>query len=241
MSEIGFNSLSQSFGHGALLDEAALQIERGERIGLLGRNGCGKSTLLRILAGSQDPDSGTVRRRPGLTVADLPQEVPRDLAGTVRELLHAPLAGIESHGAWEDDEKIEKVALSLGLDLSSDLEGQSAGMCRRVLLARALIQEPDLLILDEPTNHLDIDAVDVLEEILQRWKGSFIFVTHDRAFLKRLATRIVDLDRGKLTSYECDYEMYLDRKAADMETEARHAATFDKKLAQEEAWIRGGI
>ena len=218
-----------------------MQIERGERIGLLGRNGCGKSTLLRILADAQEPDHGVIVRRAGLTVADLPQEVPRDLEGDVRSILHAPLAGIEAHGAWESEEKIEKIARSLGLDLDVQLKGQSAGMCRRVLLARALIQEPDLLILDEPTNHLDIEAVKVLEEILQRWKGSFIFVTHDRAFLKRLATRIVDLDRGKLTSYECDYETYLDRKAADMDTEAQHAATFDKKLAQEEAWIRRGV
>jgi ABC transport system ATP-binding/permease protein len=241
VSEIGFDSLSMSFGQGALLDETGMQIERGERVGLLGRNGCGKSTLLKILAGEQPPDSGEVLRRKGLTVASLSQEVPRELAGTVRENLHVPLEGIEAHGEWENDEKIERIARSLGLNLDDNVAGQSAGQSRRVLLAKALIQEPDLLILDEPTNHLDISAVQALEEIMQRWKGSVIFVTHDRAFLRKIATRILDLDRGKLESYECDYATYLVRKEANLLAEEQQNAVFDKKLAQEEVWIRGGI
>jgi len=241
VSEIGLASISLSFGHGVLLDRVDLQIERGERIGLLGRNGCGKSTLLRILAGTQEPDSGRIVRRPGLAVAHLPQEVPRHGGGDVRSSLHEALAGVEPHGPWENEERIERIARSLGLDPDARLEAQSAGMGRRVLLARALIPEPDLLILDEPTNHLDIETVHQLERLLQRWKGCLIFVTHDRAFLKQLASRIVDLDRGQLTSYECDYQTYLERKAADIQAELQQASNFDKKLAQEEAWIRGGI
>ncbi len=241
VSEIGFDALSMSFGHGALLDETGMQIERGERVGLLGRNGCGKSTLLRILAGDQAPDGGEVLRRKGLTVAALSQEVPRELSGTVRENLHQPLEGIEAHGEWENDEKIERIARSLGLDLEENVAGQSAGQSRRVLLAKALIQEPDLLILDEPTNHLDITAVRALEEILERWQGSVIFVTHDRAFLRKVATRILDLDRGKLESYECDYSTYLVRKEANLEAEEQQNAIFDKKLAQEEVWLRRGV
>jgi ATP-binding cassette subfamily F protein uup len=241
VSEIGFDALSMSFGHAALLDETGMQVERGERVALLGRNGCGKSTLLRILAGEQAPDTGVVRRRKGLTVAVLCQEVPRGLSGSVRSNLLAPLKGIDPHGTWENDEKIERIAASLGLQLEEEVAGQSAGMSRRVLLAQALIQEPDLLILDEPTNHLDITAVKALEEILQRWTGAVIFVTHDRAFLRRIATRILDLDRGKLASFDCGYRTYLVRKEADIEAEEQRNAVFDKKLSIEESWIRKGV
>ncbi|MFT7670063.1 MAG: ATP-binding cassette subfamily F protein uup [Planctomycetota bacterium] len=241
MSELGFDSLSFSFGAAQLLDGASLQVEQGEHIGLLGRNGCGKSTLLKILGGELDPDGGTITRRNDLSVASLPQDVPRDISGTVRELLHAPLKGIDAHGSWENDERIDRIATKLRLDLDAELADQSAGTKRRALLARALVQEPDLLLLDEPTNHLDIEAVRSLEELLQRYRGAIIFVTHDRAFLRSLSTRIIDLDRGKLASYECDYEKFLERKEALLEAEATNDAEFDKKLKQEEAWLRRGV
>ncbi len=241
MSELGIEGLGISFGARPLLEGASLQIERGERIGLLGRNGCGKSTLLRILGGELEPDSGKISRRKGLSVASLPQEVPRELSGTIHQLLHEPLEGIEAHGSWENDARIDRIAARLGLDLEAVFADQSAGTRRRALLARALVQEADILLLDEPTNHLDIEAIMALEELLKRHPGSIVFVTHDRSFLRQLCTRIADLDRGRLTSYECSYEKYLERKEANLEVEAETNAQFDKKLQQEEAWIRRGV
>jgi len=241
MAEIGLAGVSHSFGGPPLLDGVELQVERGERVGLVGRNGSGKSTLLRILAGRLTPDAGGVPRRQGLRVASLEQEVPTALAGIVHEDLVRALDEVGLEHGWEVEERVDRVLVDLGLDPAARLESLSAGAKRRVLLARALIVRPDVLILDEPTNHLDLDGVLFLEEWLRRREGALVFVTHDRAFLQRVATRIIDLDRGVLRSYACDYRTYLARREAELAAEEEQAVQFDKKLAQEEAWLRRGI
>jgi ATP-binding cassette subfamily F protein uup len=240
MAELELKDATLSFGRGALLDEANLALEAGERVGLLGRNGAGKTTLMRVIVGEQELDEGRVVRRPELTVERLGQSVPTGDVGDVEALLRAHLAklGLEE---WEVELRTTRELERFGLDPRAKFDALSAGMKRRALLARSLAAEPDLLLLDEPTNHLELEAIAQLEEHLQHWRGTLLFVTHDRAFLKAVATRIVDLDRGKLTSYRCDYPTYLERKAADLEAEAKQNAEFDKKLAQEEAWIRQGI
>jgi ATP-binding cassette subfamily F protein uup len=207
----------------------------------VGRNGAGKSTLLRVLSGSLEPDAGTVTRRPGLRVAGLEQEVPRAFRGTVHEQLALALDELGLEHGWEVEERLDRTLVDLGLDPGELVEQLSAGAQRRVLIARALIVEPDVLILDEPTNHLDLDAVLRLEERLQRRAGALVFVTHDRAFLRRVATRILDLDRGALRSYDCDYATYLARREAELDAEREQALQFDKKLAGEEAWLRRGV
>lgn len=224
-----------------LLDGVDLQIERGERIGLLGRNGQGKSTLLSVMLGELELDAGEVSRRQGLSVAALPQEVPRVFEGTVEGQLRSVLAKAELDAGWEAQKRVEQAVSELGLEPDAEVAALSAGMKRRLLLARALVLDPDLLLLDEPTNHLDIAAIVRLEERLIRRDGSLVFVTHDRAFLRRVATRILDLDRGIVRSFDCGYGEYLDRKQAVLDAEARQHAAFDKKLAKEEAWIRQGI
>ena len=241
MAEIGLASVSHSFGSPPLLDGVELHVERGERVGLVGRNGAGKSTLLRILSGRLTPDSGHVPRRPGVRVASLEQEVPTDLFGTVHEDLVKALDELGLEHGWEVEERVDRVLVDLGLDPTAQLEHLSAGAKRRVLLARALIIRPDVLILDEPTNHLDLDGVLHLEEWLRLREGSLIFVTHDRAFLQRVATRIIDLDRGVLRSYDCDYKTYLARREAELAAEEEQTVQFDKKLAKEEVWLRRGI
>ncbi len=241
MSLISLNNVSLTFAGPAILDAVNLHIENGERLGLLGRNGAGKSTLLKILEGALAPDSGDVIRQPGLRVASLPQEVPLDLAGTVGHYLHEACGVTRSDAAWKIETRIDQAARDLALDLNASLETLSAGSKRRVLLAAALVRDPDVLILDEPTNHLDIDAINHLEESLQRRRGTLVFVTHDRGFLRNLATRILDLDRGVFRSYRTTYEVYLDQREAELRAEAVQDALFDKKLAQEEAWVRRGI
>ena len=241
MALLSLNHVHLTFAGPALLDSVSLQIDAGERLGLLGRNGAGKSTLLKLLEGTLDPDSGDVVRQPGLCVAGLPQEVPHDLAGRVGDYLHQVCGAAASDVAWEIETRIDQVAHDLALDLDAALETLSAGSKRRVLLAAALVRDPHLLILDEPTNHLDIDAIRHLEERLQRRRGALIFVTHDRAFLRALATRILDLDRGKLRGYRVPYPVYLEQREDELRIEAEQAALFDKQLAQEEAWVRQGI
>ncbi len=241
MPLISLNNVSLTFAGPALLESVSLQIEDGERLGLLGRNGAGKSTLLKILEGTLPPDSGDVVRQPGLRVASLPQEVPLDLAGTVRDYLHEVCGATRSDAAWKIEARIDQTAGDLTLDLDATLETLSAGSKRRVLLAAALVRDPDILILDEPTNHLDIDAIDHLEDSLKRRRGTLVFVTHDRNFLRNLATRILDLDRGVIRSYTTTYDAYLERREAELRVEAGQDALFDKKLAQEEAWVRRGI
>ena len=220
MSLISLNKVSLTFAGPAILDAVNLHIENGERLGLLGRNGAGKSTLLKILEGALAPDSGDVIRKPGLRVASLPQEVPLDLAGTVGHYLHEACGVTRSDAAWKIETRIDQAARDLALDLNASLETLSAGSKRRVLLAAALVRDPDVLILDEPTNHLDIDAINHLEESLQRRRGTLVFVTHDRGFLRNLATRILDLDRGVFRSYRTTYEVYLDQREAELRAEA---------------------
>jgi len=241
MALIGLDEVSVRFAGPALLDAASLQIESGERIGLLGRNGAGKTTLLRVLEGTLAPDTGTVSRRPGLRVASLPQDVPVQLTGSVRGHLQR-IAVADAHEAqWQLDTRIDQAAHALQLDLDAAIESMSAGSKRRVLLAAALVRDSDVLLLDEPTNHLDLAAIALLEDTLLERRGTLVFVTHDRRFLQRIATRIVDLDRGRLRSYSTGYVSYLERREEEQRSEAAQAALFDKKLAIEEAWIRQGI
>jgi len=234
MSLIRFEEVSQSFIGPPLLDGVDFFVDPGERVCLLGRNGMGKSTLLRLIAGQLEPDKGQIIRQPGLRVAYLPQEVPREMPGTIFDRVQA---------AAPDVEKYEVEAVLSRMDLTPDLETQSlsAGMKRRVLLAESLAARPDLVLLDEPTNHLDIDAICWLEEFLSRSPFALLFVTHDRTLLRKLATRIVELDRGQLRSYQCRYDKYLERREIELEAEEKQNALFDKRLAQEEAWIRKGI
>jgi len=241
MPLLGLNDVSLTFAGPALLDGVGLQIEDGERIGLLGRNGAGKSTLLRILLGTLAPDSGEVVRQPGLRVSGLQQDVPLDLAGSVSAYLHEVCGATTSERSWEIETRIDQAARDLKLDLEAAIETLSAGSKRRVLMAAALVRDSDLLILDEPTNHLDLDAIEHLEEALQRRRGTLVFVTHDRSFLRHLATRILDLDRGQVRSYRMSYDDYLAQREEELRVEAGQAALFDKKLAQEEAWLRRGI
>jgi len=241
MPLLSLNDVRLTFVPPALLDGVSLQIEPGERIGLLGRNGSGKSTLLRVLEGTLLPDSGEVVRQPGLRVAGLQQDVPAGLTGTVRGFLHHACGVTKHDKAWEIETRIDRAANDLGLTLDAEVATLSAGSKRRVLLAAALVRAPELLLLDEPTNHLDIDAIRHLEDTLQRARGTVVFVTHDRRFLRNVATRILELDRGQLRSYRTDYDRYLETRDDERRVEAEQAALFDKKLAQEEAWLRRGI
>ncbi len=239
MALLSLQNLHKAFGGPQLLADATLQIERGERICLVGRNGEGKSTLLKIVSGFIEPDSGEIIRQPGLKVRRLRQNVPHDLTGTVEELV---VQGLEDpHDDWTTHQAVDKAVSLVGLENHFRYEALSGGQKRRVLLARALVCEPDILVLDEPTNHLDIESIQWLENFLGRYKGTLLFVTHDRTFLRKLATRIVEIDRGKLHNWACDYDTYLTRKQALLDGESEQWAQFDKKLAQEEIWIRKGI
>ncbi len=240
MALFSLRNVSLAFGGPRLLDGASLQIERGERLCLMGRNGEGKSTLLRLINGEIEADEGEFIRQQGLVVSLLPQDVPRDRTGTVAEQVAGGL-GDQGHHALESDHRVQTVISRLGLDADARFESLSSGMKRRVLLARALATEPDILLLDEPTNHLDIEAIRWLETFLLRWNGTIIFVTHDRVFLEKLATRIVELDRGRLYDWACDYPTFLKRRDELFSAEAKQQELFDKRLAQEETWIRKGI
>lgn len=222
------------------MDGVEMGIARGERVCLLGRNGEGKSTLMRVIAGELKPDEGEIVRQQGLRIGQLPQDVPAGTAGTIAEVVAQSLATIEP-GVFPDDYRVVTLLSRLGLEPDVQFASLSSGMKRRVLLAQALVTEPDLLLLDEPTNHLDIEAINKLEEYLARYTGAVLFVTHDRAFLERLATRIVELDRGRVYAWDCDYRAFLERREQQWAAEARQEALFDKKLAQEEVWIRQGI
>lgn len=273
MSLLRLNDISITFGGRPLLSGIALQIETGERIGLVGRNGSGKSTLMRLLAGHSAPDTGTVAGDAG--VALLPQDVPEGVTGRVydvvasgcqehRELLreyhdltirigHGDHSlgllraleqvqhRIEVSGAWEHHQRVETVIARTSLDEHAQFQSLSAGMKRRVFLARALVSEPDVLLLDEPTNHLDIATIVWLEDFLLKYDKTLMFVTHDRAFLARLSTRIVEIDRGRLLSFACNYTTYLKRRQALLEAEEKEQHDFEKKLAKEEVWIRQGV
>jgi ATP-binding cassette subfamily F protein uup len=232
---------SLAFGGPKLFEGVDFSLERGERVCLLGRNGEGKSTLLRVLAGEIGPDDGEVLRQQGLRVARLPQEVPEGHGGTVAEEVAFGLEDADHHHIGAADHRVQSVVSRVGLDPDAVFEDLSSGMKRRVLLARALVGDPDVLLLDEPTNHLDIDAIDWLDQFLVRSGLTIVFVTHDRVFLSKLATRIVELERGKLYDWACDYPTFLKRREELLHAEARQDALFDKRLAQEEVWIRKGI
>jgi ABC transport system ATP-binding/permease protein len=242
MPIVRLDKASLSYGMRPLLDSVDLQIGRQERLCLLGRNGEGKSSLLNMIAGEVKPDSGEVWVRPGTRVAALAQEIGELEDRSVADIIAAGLAGNpQSLEPWEQRHRIERVALDLGLDLSLRMHSLSGGWRRRVMLGRALVCDPDLLLLDEPTNHLDIEAITWLEEFVLSFPNALLFVSHDRSFVRRVANRIVELDRGRLSSWCCGYDDYVIRKRESLEVEARHAALFDKKLRQEEAWIRQGV
>ncbi|MDZ4686915.1 MAG: ATP-binding cassette domain-containing protein, partial [Planctomycetaceae bacterium] len=272
MAVLSLRDVAFGFGGRPLVEHADLQVERGERIGLVGRNGTGKSTLMRLLAGELAPEAGIVERTAGLCVARQIQDVPDGLVGSIWDEVAADIGEIgpavaahrRLHGggdvaaadraalerlshsvdpeqAWAWERRVDQALARMDLDPEAAFDRLSAGMKRRVLLARALVVDPDLLLLDEPTNHLDLDAIAWLEEFLPRFAGTLLFVTHDRMFLAKLATRIVEIDRGRLFDWTCDYPTFLERKEAALAAEDRQQALFDKKLAQEEAWLRQGV
>ena len=274
MPLLRLNKVSLAFGHKALLDSIDLELQRGERVCLVGRNGEGKSSLMRVLSGEVVPDDGEVWIRPGMRIAYLAQEVGMDSNDTVFDVVAAGLSGLgklvsdyhhtvtelehsddpaileklsvlqqalEAANGWQLEQRVETVLSRLELDSDAVFHSLSGGWRRRVMLARALVCDPDVLLLDEPTNHLDIEAITWLEEFMVDYAGALLFVSHDRAFVRRLSTRIIELDRGQLTSWPGSYDDYVRRKAEQLEVEARHNALFDKKLSQEETWIRQGI
>ncbi|MGC1481459.1 MAG: ATP-binding cassette domain-containing protein [Chthoniobacterales bacterium] len=234
-------NIALSYGGAPILDGVDLQIDPGERVCLLGRNGAGKTSLLRVIAGEEAPASGEIIRPPATVLTRLQQEVPRGLEGEVIDVLRSGLSPDRHEEEWESDVRLENLAETMNLPAYASFADLSGGLKRRVLLGRSLAAQPDVLLLDEPTNHLDLDSILWLENFLLETRPTLLFVTHDRAFLRRLATRIIELDRGRLTSWACSYETFLERKAAALEAEQRQWATFDKKLAQEEAWIRQGV
>lgn len=271
MSIIRLENISLAYGDMPLLDKAELQINRGERVCVLGRNGAGKSTLFKVISGQVDADDGSVWRKPGIKIGMLNQNLPAQDDKSVYEVVASGLAEagelinryhtlvqniesdedmkaleevqqlLEAVDGWQLQQKVDTVIKKLELPEFKQMKELSGGWRRRVELAQALVCQPDLLILDEPTNHLDIIAIDWLEKQLLDFKGALLFITHDRFFLQSLATRIIELDRGALTSWNCDYKTFLEQKAHALEVEAEQNALFDKKLAQEEVWLRQGI
>ncbi|NCC50006.1 MAG: ATP-binding cassette domain-containing protein [Spartobacteria bacterium] len=239
MALAGLQNISMAYGGPLLLDNVTLQIEDNERICLLGRNGEGKSTLLRIIAREINPSDGALSFRKGLRIGYMMQQVPARQPGAVAEIVGQGLPNAQPE--WDRQRPVATLLSQMELDPHAEFDGLSGGQKRRALLARALVHKPDLLILDEPTNHLDIPTIQWLENFLLRWSGSLLFVTHDRVFLKNLATRIIELDRGKLINWNCSYNKYLERKQVLLEAEEQRNAVFDKKLAKEETWIRKGI
>lgn len=266
--------IDYGFGGRPLLSDLSLQIEPGERIGILGRNGAGKTTLLKIVSGELAPDSGAVESPPGIRVARLPQGIPSRLSGSVFEVVAGGLGdrgallseyhllsdrlgrreepdiaqrldavhqALDAADGWDAEREVNTLVSQMDLPAGDTFTALSVGLQRRVLLARALAAKPDLLLLDEPTNHLDMDNIQHLETMIRTWRGSLLFVSHDRVFLQQLATRIVELDRGRLISWRCDYATYLKRKEAALEVEALNNHRQDKKLAEEESWIRKGV
>ncbi len=241
MPLLTISDLSIGFRGPALLDSVSCVIESRQRIGLLGRNGAGKTTLMKILAGQIEADSGKVILESGRRVALLPQEVPSGLQVTVAELIKRGLDDSDDHLAGHQSDPVQKVLSQLNLDGQADFDQLSSGWKRRVLMAQALVNNPDLLLLDEPTNHLDIEAIEWLESFLIKFDASLLFITHDRMFLRRLANRILEIEAGRLFDWTCDYETFLKRKEQALHAEAKQDALFDKKLAEEEVWIRQGI
>jgi ATP-binding cassette subfamily F protein uup len=241
MPIVALDRVAVAFGHLPLLDEIAFQVDAGERIAIIGRNGTGKSTLLQILSGDLQPDSGLVLRQPGTRVARLVQDVPLSTDRTVADVVGEGLGTLDAHDEWQRHHQADMVMTRLELPPAAIVDSLSGGWKRRVLLARALVGQPDLLLLDEPTNHLDIEAITWLESFLAEYRGAVVFVTHDRAFLERLATRIVELDRGRLTSWPGDYATFERKKEEWLANEELSNAKFDKRMATEEVWLRRGV
>jgi ATP-binding cassette subfamily F protein uup len=259
--------VSLNMGSTVLLDHASFSIEKGERVAIIGRNGAGKSTMMKVIDGEVAIDSGEVVRAQSLRIARLVQDVPAGTDGKVYSVVAQGLGAagalitkyhelldqerydelgdvqskIEAVDGWTLDQRVSETISRLDLPGDAIFSSLSGGLKRRVLLGQALVQQPDLLLLDEPTNHLDVEAIAWLEEFLIGYPGAILFVTHDRAFLQRLATRILELDRGMLTSWPGDYENYLRRKEERLHAESQERALFDKRLAQEEVWIRKGV
>ncbi len=240
MPLVTLDKVTMAYGHLPLLHDASLRIESRERVCVIGRNGTGKSTLLQIVSGSLAPQSGTVWHEPGLRIGRLAQDA---LVAPDRRTVDVVAEGIADteSDTWRAEQQVAMAMSRLRIPTDATMATLSGGWRRRVLLARALVGEPDLLLLDEPTNHLDIDTMRWLEGFLADYAGTVLFVTHDRVFLQALATRIVELDRGRLTSWPGDYATFLRRKEESLAVEAAHDAKFDKRLAEEEAWLRQGI
>ena len=271
MALIRFDEISLAFGDHVILREADLVIEPGERVCLIGRNGAGKSTTLKLIAGELEQDSGEIVRGSNLIVSQLAQALPEAMDMPVREIVRSGLTDIEklletyerqsqleldrtglrelealhakidAHDGWHIEQRVDETISDLEIPADKRMNELSGGWRRRVALARALVQKPDLLLLDEPTNHLDIATIRWLEDRVYSYPGSVLFITHDRAFLQRLATRILEIDRTRLTSWPGDYQNYLRRREKALEDEKIANEKFDKKLAQEEEWIRQGI
>ncbi len=271
MTLLKLSDVSLAYGTTPLLDQVSWQIARGERVCIIGRNGTGKSSMLRVIKGEQSVDDGDVWRAPGLKIGELPQELPRADERTVFDVVAEGLAGVgellaqyhhlsqnindqddldklmhvqqdlEARDGWRLQQLVDSTLSRLQLPADKTLAELSGGWRRRVLLAQALVAEPDLLLLDEPTNHLDIGAIAWLEEALMGFQGAVLFITHDRSFLQNLATRILELDRGHLIDWNGDYASFLVHKEQQLAAEETANALFDKKLAQEEVWIRQGI
>ncbi len=271
MSLLRFEDIRLDFGEQVILRDAEFSIEPGERICLIGRNGAGKSTTLKLIMGEMEPDQGEIIPKAGMIVSQLRQNLPDGIDLPVRDVILSGLkkidqllqrykemssqnldkhgltelealhAKIDAHDGWHIDQRVDATMTDLSLPTDKKMSELSGGWRRRVALARALVQKPDLLLLDEPTNHLDIATIKWLEDRIYSFSGAVLFITHDRAFLQRLATRIVEIDRGKLTSWPGDYSNFLKRKEKALEDEDAANARFDKKLGQEEVWVRQGI
>ncbi|MEO1581414.1 MAG: ATP-binding cassette domain-containing protein [Pseudomonadota bacterium] len=269
MALLRFDDIRVEFGADPVLDAADFSLEPGERVCVVGRNGAGKSTTLKLISGALIPDDGEIVRKEGLVVAELPQALPPASEQTASEFVGEALSSLlelrrrfteltasgaansdevsqlqselDARDAWNIEKRIERTVSELGLPGDTPMSRLSGGWRRRVALARALVLAPDVLLLDEPTNHLDINTIEWLERRLLSFTGSIVFVTHDRAFLQKLATRILDIDRGKLVSWPGDFRQYLEARHQAWEEEDEQNAKFDKRLAEEEAWIRQGI
>jgi ABC transport system ATP-binding/permease protein len=274
MAIISLLDVSIRFGGAPLLDRITLQVEKGERVCILGRNGEGKSTLLKLVSGAIRPDSGNISIQKGVSVSGLSQELPNSLEGTVHEVVAGGLAGVgdlleEYHllskkitrhhddailkkitaihekldrlNGWEVSRHADEVITRLSLNPDEPFSSLSVGFKRRALLARALVSKPDILLLDEPTNHLDIPSITWMEEFLEKYASTIIIVTHDRMFLRKLATRIIEIDRGNILNWACGYDAFMERREGVLATEEVHRNEFRRKLAQEEEWIRKGV
>jgi ATP-binding cassette subfamily F protein uup len=271
MSLVRFDEVALEFGDHVLLRDASMSIEPGERVCLIGRNGAGKTSLFRLITGELETDRGNIHLRPGIGISQLKQTLPDELDKTVREVVSEGLAiaqglaeqyslqaskaedkqslrelealhqQIDARGGWNIEQRVDKTLSELGLPGDMKLGELSGGWRRRVGLGKALVSRPDLLLLDEPTNHLDLATIDWLENRISNWPGAVVFITHDRAFLQRLATSIREIDRTRLISWDCDYLTYLKRKEAALHEEQEQNSRFDKKLAEEEVWVRQGI